>query len=311
MQRVKRSTAVAALPAMPAGGTPGFFANPNPGGGVPATIPGYEWFNSVQEELCALVTAAGLPLDINDSAQLLTALVKKGMQGAYFNAVSAGGTADAITGALFPAITALTHGMTLYIRAGLANATTTPTFKADGTTAKTIVKGAGAALAVGDIAGAGHWLKLQYDATLDKWVLLNPATGVATVTAPNDASYVDNSVKPASTSWVRGAMSAIATAAGFASSFSSNGYVKFPGWLGSFLIQWGSVTTSAGSASVTWPLAFTTAAYQMATSLYSSLPVTGTVGTTSLTTSGCSIATSNSQNGAAIAATVGFVVVGK
>ena len=94
---------------------------------------------------------------------------------------AAGGTADAITGSYTPGITALTNGMTLYVRAGSANATTTPTFTpASGTiAAKTIVKGAGSALAAGDIAGGGHWIELRYDATLDKWVLINPATGVS------------------------------------------------------------------------------------------------------------------------------------
>lgn len=74
MQRVKRSTAVVALPAAPGGGTPGYFANPNPSGGVPATVPGYEWFNSVQEELCAIIAAAGLTLDVAVTNQLLQAL---------------------------------------------------------------------------------------------------------------------------------------------------------------------------------------------------------------------------------------------
>lgn len=101
----------------------------------------------------------------------------------------AGGTADAITATYTPAVTALTNGMSLYVRAGSANATTTPTFTpASGTIpAKTIVKGASAALAVGDIAGGGHWIELQYDLTLDKWVLQNPATGV-TSTVVGDAS---------------------------------------------------------------------------------------------------------------------------
>lgn len=108
-------------------------------------------------------------------------LVVGGLQGNACNISAAGGTADAITGSYTPGISALTNGMTLYVRAGSANATTTPTFTpASGTiAAKTIVKGAGAALAAGDIAGGGHWIELQYDATLDKWVLLNPATGVS------------------------------------------------------------------------------------------------------------------------------------
>jgi hypothetical protein len=92
----------------------------------------------------------------------------------------AAGTADVITANFTPAATALTNGLTLMVRANLANATTTPSFAPNGLTAKTIVKGNGLALAAGDIAGAGHWIELQYDLSLDKWVLQNPATGVTT-----------------------------------------------------------------------------------------------------------------------------------
>jgi microcystin-dependent protein len=111
-------------------------------------------------------------------------LVVGGLQGNACNISAADGTADAITGSYTPGISALTNGMTLYVRAGSANATTTPTFTPNSGTiaAKTIVKGNGLALAAGDIAGGGHWIELQYDLTLDKWVLLNPATGVSTVT---------------------------------------------------------------------------------------------------------------------------------
>jgi hypothetical protein len=79
MQRVKRSTAVAVMPAMPAGGTPGFFAHPDPAGGVPATVPGFEWYNCVQEEMVAVIVAAAIGLDINDTSQLLKALRSAGV----------------------------------------------------------------------------------------------------------------------------------------------------------------------------------------------------------------------------------------
>lgn len=111
------------------------------------------------------------------AARVQTADLQKGTH----ITATAGGNADALTGSYTPGITALTNGMTLYVRAGSANATTTPTFTPNSGTiaAKQIVKGAGAALAAGDIAGGGHWIELQYDQTLDKWVLLNPATGVS------------------------------------------------------------------------------------------------------------------------------------
>lgn len=111
-------------------------------------------------------------------------------------ASAAGGTADAITGSYTPAITSLTNGMSLYVRAGSSNATTTPTFKADGTAIKTIVKGNGLPLVAGDIAGGGHWIELQYDATLDKWVLLNPATGVAVSVPAGEIAYFARNTAP-------------------------------------------------------------------------------------------------------------------
>lgn len=107
-------------------------------------------------------------------------LIDGAQQATHISAVAAG-TADAITGSFTPAIAALPAApgtLHVLVRAGFANATTTPTFKADGTTAKTIVKGNNLPLSVGDISGSGAWIELQYDATLDKWVLLNPANAV-------------------------------------------------------------------------------------------------------------------------------------
>jgi hypothetical protein len=93
------------------------------------------------------------------------------------NVASAAGTADALTATFTPAPHNWASGVPFFVRAATANLTTTPTFTPNsGTlTAKTIVKGSNAALAAGDIAGAGHWMTLQYDSTLDKVVLLNPA----------------------------------------------------------------------------------------------------------------------------------------
>ena len=94
--------------------------------------------------------------------------------------VQAGGTSDALQATFVPAITSLTSMAipVLLVRAASANATVTPTFTpAPGTIAALpITKLNGQQLAVGDIAGAGHWLQLQYDATLVSWELLNPAT---------------------------------------------------------------------------------------------------------------------------------------
>lgn len=84
-------------------------------------------------------------------------------------------------------------------------------------------------------------------------------------TTSNDPSFVDDSVRPASTGWVRGAMLSIATSAGFAISLSANGYIKLPSWLGGIIIQWG---TSGGiavdsSASIVLPVSFTASFYSV------------------------------------------------
>jgi hypothetical protein len=89
------------------------------------------------------------------------------------------GTANAITGAFNTPVVALVNGMPLRVRGLLANTITNPTFQADTTAAKTIVKGNNLPLTFGDISGPGHWLELEYDSTLDVYVLQNPATGIA------------------------------------------------------------------------------------------------------------------------------------
>lgn len=89
----------------------------------------------------------------------------------------ASGTSDVITADFTEEVT-LTNGMYIQVRAILENTTATPTFNANNLGAKTIVKGNNQELAPGDIAGEGFWLHITFDASLDKWVLNNPATGV-------------------------------------------------------------------------------------------------------------------------------------
>lgn len=131
------------------------------------------------------ITVGVTSLSFSQSLSTLFA-TKTAVQNNSYCVANAGGTADAITGTYTPAVTALTGGLTLYVRAASSNATTTPTFSPNGLTAKTIVKGANQVLSIGDIAGSGHWVELQYDSTLDKWVLLNPATGVAASGLPQN-----------------------------------------------------------------------------------------------------------------------------
>lgn len=95
-------------------------------------------------------------------------------------AAVASGTVDAIT-ATFTKSVSFEDGKLVKVRALGANTSPTVTFNPNGLGAKQVVKGDNDNLAVGDIAGAGYWITLIYDAQLDKWVLQNPATGVTLV----------------------------------------------------------------------------------------------------------------------------------
>jgi len=160
-----------------------------------------DFMNALQMELSNVIEWAGLALSKADNSQLLQALqakfasinpagdyaTKTAVQFDDYKIADASvvGSANAIVAGFFPAITdlAASHGMVLYVRCLAANTTTTPTFTPNNGTiaAKTIVKGNNLPIAVGDIAGAGYWASLQYDLTLDKWVLNNPAKGVIVV----------------------------------------------------------------------------------------------------------------------------------
>ena len=88
------------------------------------------------------------------------------------------GSADALCAHFTPTLKELENGLLVHVRAREKNTGASPSFNADETGAKPVVKGNNLPLAIGDIAGAGHWLELQYDSQLDKWVLQNPAKGM-------------------------------------------------------------------------------------------------------------------------------------
>jgi len=144
-------------------------------------------------------TAAGTGLVVNtaalivgDGTNIQSAVTDAAALFGETVATATGGTADAITATFSPVPRYASNGVPLSVRATAANATPTPTFTPNSgvIAAATIVKGNNLPLAIGDIAGAGHWLELAWDSTLSKWVLLNPATGV---TASSSASVLGNS----------------------------------------------------------------------------------------------------------------------
>ena len=76
MQRVKTSTAVANKAAYSETGTPGHFTNGDAVAGIPATVPGQDWFNMVQEELLNVIKAAEIDPNSTDDTQLAQAIAK-------------------------------------------------------------------------------------------------------------------------------------------------------------------------------------------------------------------------------------------
>lgn len=114
-------------------------------------------------------------------------------------AVDSSGSSTAYTATLSPAPTSLTNGMTVRVKIGLANTTTTPTLNINGSGAKTIVKYVNTALVAGDIS-AGMYCTFVYDSTNTVWVLQNPiATTNATLSGYEIVTGTDtvnfNSVK--------------------------------------------------------------------------------------------------------------------
>jgi hypothetical protein len=161
---------------------------------------------------------------------------------------AAGGSSDIITATYTPAITSLVSGLTLYLRATSANTTTTPTFSPNSLTAKTIVKVNNQALAAGDIAGAGHILILQYDATNGVWELANPQNAAGKFTSITNTSLTSGRVVYSTTGGLETDSANLTfdgttlTAAGLAGPFN--------GTVGATTANTGAFTTLSASSTV-------------------------------------------------------------
>jgi hypothetical protein len=81
MYRIDNVTAALALPTPAAVGPKpnGYFTKGDPVGGVPATVVDDDWANAIQEEIVAVILAAGLTLNKTNAAQLLAALRAAGV----------------------------------------------------------------------------------------------------------------------------------------------------------------------------------------------------------------------------------------
>ena len=260
MQRVNRSTAVATLPAAPAGGAPGYFTGGNPGAGQPATVAGFEWFNAVQEEMMELITRSGLTPSSGDLAQVrksLDRLFGNAERGVTSNTTLTGDDAgivfaNASAGPIvitLPAANVLAgRPVRFYIKKvdSSANAVTVQVAGADTIEgAATYVIPGGNHLTQGALGG----LQLQSNGAAT-WLIVNgtiASTALAGITRFATAAETD-----------AGALQNVAvTPAGLGIStrnYASAGYARLPGGL---IIQWGGFITSlSADLTVTFPIAF-------------------------------------------------------
>ena len=97
-----------------------------------------------------------------------------GATGAMAPIAAAAGTVDAITANFTPDITLADQTLCYVVCAG-ANTITAPTFTPDGLPTRTIKARGGAALKIGDIAGAGFVALIEYNLAGTYWELLNPS----------------------------------------------------------------------------------------------------------------------------------------
>lgn len=136
-------------------------------------------------KLASGLTSAKFAANSFDRSKLIEdgLLLQRDAAQAYATAT---GTSDAIVATIGATLTAYVTGLRVRIKHTAANTTTTPTLNVNGRGAKTITKGAGSALVAGDIVGANFIGEYLFDATLDKWVMLNPASGlVVAVSIPS------------------------------------------------------------------------------------------------------------------------------
>lgn len=301
MDRVFESGAAASPPAAPASPSTGYATAGNPSTGTPPTKPGPWWYHMITEELRAVIAAVGLTPSHSDTGQLQSAINKARVE-QIGTAYTSAGTAPNFTLTPSPAITAYAAKQRFRVNFHAAGAGADQ-LNVSGLGNKALKQYDDTGAKVAAIIAAGQLADVEYDGV--DMVVLDPLPNVAT--AVSDPTFANNSSKAASTSWVRGAMLAIATAAGFAISTAENGYIKLPSWLGGLVIQWGVLSAAANTTTaLTYPIAFPTAA-RVALAL--SLDTTGAtyrVNALSLSTTGMSVVSTYATS----ALTVNWLAIG-
>lgn len=201
-------------------------------------------------------------------------------------------TPNQITIALTPPITAYTDGMQLNFRAANNSSGAVNINAGPGNIA---LSGAAGALQSGEIVSGGYYSAV-YQSNSGTAVLVGQGAGAEQV---NPATQSQHAVQLGQ----------------FPASLTGNGYIKIPtviaGVQRNLILQWGSATTSSGgSVSITYPIAFPSAAFAVfVTNGNGSNNYTVGAGSISSTTSFTAYM-SNAATGAGLAGTVDWMVIG-
>jgi hypothetical protein len=185
------SVAIGAADTAPVSGTPQYATAGNPATSTPATnFPAYQ-YNALQEELIAVIAAAGIAPDRTNNAQLLAAIKKLG-QAASGNYAADSGTANALVVTLSPAPASLASlvGVPIRIKKSAATNTAAVTLAVNGLAATAIVSSNGIALSAGTLPASGIFTVI-FDGTWFQLVSANRnwqgaiASGVTTALPDN------------------------------------------------------------------------------------------------------------------------------
>lgn len=233
----------AAPPTRPAAPSTGYSQ-----GGATPTKPGAYWYHQISEELRNLILFAGIVLDATVLTQLRQAV--KRLTGSNVTAINFAASPFALTAdnAGLVSIDATAGNVVVNLPAANVLAALKYELRRIDTSANTVTVNRAGADTI-DEGGVSFTLaakgvqKIAADGT-SKWV-----TGTPVAASQAEANAGTDDAKFITSKKLR---------FGFAASLTANGYIAFPTWLLGWIVQWGFINSSAGSA--TFPIAFPTAA---------------------------------------------------
>ncbi|ERJ35954.1 hypothetical protein L810_1212 [Burkholderia sp. AU4i] len=193
-------------------------------------------------------------IDDGTTATLLANLITAvGIAGANRSQLTDTGAANAYAAANPVPLTALptAGGVTQVLKIANSN-TGASTYAPDGLAAAPIYGMGGALLQGGEIVANGvatlvSYVGSQLNGGALCWVLIGCTGGALQVA---DATAAKHAVSSGQfESLVKGCIADVATSMGFTAVLATNGFIKFPTWLGSWMVQWGAFTTSSAGYS--------------------------------------------------------------